>query len=182
MSLFNKKEKNKEEINSEMPELPKLPELTKLFPEEEKDSNNLPSFPKNSLGEEFSRNTIKNAISGEKENKKNFEDNFEGENEKMTQTKVKKTDEIEKENVYEKTKSNNLKKRETVFVRIDKFEEGLKLFEKIKKKVTEIEKMFDEVKKIKEEEKQEIDDWKNEISSIKEKIEKLDSDIFTRLE
>src|SRR4030042_5039505 len=69
MGFFKKKVEKKEEI-PELPELPKLPELPE-FPETKENSEEripqLPSFPNGSLGNKFSQNTIKEAITGRKE-------------------------------------------------------------------------------------------------------------------
>src|SRR3989344_8191665 len=65
MGLFKKKEIKKE--FRELPELPRLPELPKLPEEFETTLPQLPRYPKNSLNNKFSQNTIKDAISGKKE-------------------------------------------------------------------------------------------------------------------
>ena len=73
-------------------------------------------------------------------------------------------------------------KAEPVFIRIDKFEEGLQVFEKAKEKISEMEKMLRDIKRIREEEEKELDFWENEIQKIKEQIEKVDRDIFSKIE
>jgi len=40
----------------------------------------------------------------------------------------------------------------------------------------------EEIKKIREEEDAELESWDNEISKLKEKIEKIDDDLFSRVE
>jgi len=241
MFPFKKKKGEKKNLKNNYDEsnLLKLPELPKLY-QEPKKSKNLPSFPRSPIGEEFSRNTIKTAISGGKEdtkikqkkieNKKNLSPPKKFESEETNKVKdylpskslgneefeedekdylpskslgneefeedekdylpklfdlplTKREDkDITKEEIYEKTGSKTTKKRETVFIRIDKFEEGLKLFGKVKEKISEVEKMFNDIKRIKEEEEEELENWKNEINWIKEKIEKLNNDIFSKLE
>ncbi|MCK5605767.1 hypothetical protein KAR91_27980, partial [Candidatus Pacearchaeota archaeon] len=71
---------------------------------------------------------------------------------------------------------------EPVFIRIDKFEEALKIFRQTKEKAEEIEKMLYDIKKIKEEEDKELNFWENEAQAIKEQIEKIDSKLFSKLE
>ena len=75
-----------------------------------------------------------------------------------------------------------VKKTEPVFVRIDKFEESLKTFEEAKRKISEIEKLLRDINKIKEDEEKEINDWQNEIQLIKKKIDKVDQEIFSKIE
>jgi len=73
-------------------------------------------------------------------------------------------------------------KTEPIFIRIDKFEEGLKVFEKTKEKVIEIEKTLRDINKIKEAEEKELENWEEEIRDIKTHIEKVDQDIFSKIE
>src|SRR3989344_2945332 len=69
MGLFGRDSK-KDDV-PKLPELPRLPELPELpsFREgmENEAISPLPSFPKNSVGEKLSQNTIKDAMAGEKE-------------------------------------------------------------------------------------------------------------------
>lgn len=87
--------------------------------------------------------------------------------------------EIEKEH-YEQTSS--IRKNEPVFIRIDKFEASLKIFEKVKKQITEIEKSLKDIEDIKLEEEKQLATWKSEIIKIKEQIEKVDRDIFSNIQ
>ena len=52
----------------------------------------------------------------------------------------------------------------------------------IGRKITEIEKMFRDIKEIKEKEERELEFWKEEIRNIKEKIERVDKNIFSKLD
>ncbi len=190
MGLFgkNKKEVKKEVIPS-LPDLPKLPDFPSLE-KEEKIRYGLPSFPSNSLGARFSQDTIKGAISGS-------EDEFEEEYE-MSKSPIKKvmTREIrdqplkifEKEiskKPYEKNArrifESGTSAEEPIFVRIDKFEESLKIFSNIKKKLLEIEKTLEEMRKVREKEDLELREWENEIRLMKGHIEKVDRDIFSKI-
>ena len=190
MGLFgkNKKEVKKEVIPS-LPDLPKLPDFPSLE-KEEKIRYGLPSFPSNSLGARFSQDTIKGAISGS-------EDEFEEEYE-MSKSPIKKvmTREIrdqplkifEKEiskKPYEKNArrifESGTSTEEPIFVRIDKFEESLKIFSNIKKKLLEIEKTLEEMRKVREKEDLELREWENEIRLMKGHIEKVDRDIFSKI-
>ncbi|MEK6918281.1 MAG: hypothetical protein AABW51_05020 [Nanoarchaeota archaeon] len=79
-------------------------------------------------------------------------------------------------------RSSKSKKNEPVFIRIDKFEESMKAFEKAKKEVLEIERMLKDIMKVKEEEEKQLDSWAKDILRIKEQIDKVDKDIFSKLE
>jgi len=195
MGWFSKKENKKKEI----PVLPKLPELPRV--EGGKNGSalpELPSFPTNSLGEKFSQNTIKEAVTGEKEGEGAFETSQDEKNQAL-QRHLKKplTKEIsylEKEerkipfegkSVRIPEKFNGaaeiVKKSEPIFIRIDKFEESLHIFEKIKKQILDIEKMLKNTKTLKEEEDKELEFWEKEIQIIKGQIEKVDGDIFSKI-
>ncbi len=71
---------------------------------------------------------------------------------------------------------------EPVFVRIDKFEESRKIFEKTKEQIMDIEKALGKIKSIKQEEDQELESWQQEILSIKDKIGKIEKDIFSKVQ
>jgi len=191
MALFKKKE-IKQGIPT-LPELPKLPELPE-FPETENFSDEelpqFPSFPNDSLGNRFSQNTIKEAVTGRKEVEGVEADEFAGEElpeegERMRGMRRPLVREETDTGFFPKIEQDNMRdtmtEAEPIFVRIDKFEEGSKEFDEVRKKVTEIENMFENVKKIKEKEKRELELWEDEIRNIKEKIEKIDRNIFSRL-
>ena len=73
MGLFKKKAKKKgKEIKKpeveKLPELPKLPDFPDFNePEKKKQLSKLPRFPNSSLGQKFSQDTIKEAVTGGKE-------------------------------------------------------------------------------------------------------------------
>ena len=74
-----------------------------------------------------------------------------------------------------------IKESEPIFVRIDKFEESRKIFEKTKEQIFEIEKALNEIKSVKQEEDKELASWEQEIMSIKDKISKVEKDIFSKV-
>lgn len=74
------------------------------------------------------------------------------------------------------------KKSGQVFIRIDKFEESLKIFEITKSKITEMEKLLEGIKNLKEKEEKELSYWMAEIQTIKNQTEKVERDIFSKLE
>lgn len=175
MGLFKKKEKAKMEEAPKLPELPKLAELPDIAEFEkftEEKLPQLPSFPNGDLGNKFSQNTIKEAVTGKREEEANA-DEMEEEIPMMRKPLVRENS----DEYLEKTKSSS----EPIFIRMDKFEEGSKSFEEVKRKIVEIEKMLSGVKQIKEEEEKELQTWTEEIIQIKEKMEKVDEDIFSKV-
>ena len=177
MALFKKKEKGEEEA-PKFPELPKLPELPEI--KEEKHDEpvpQLPSFPSGSLGDKFSQNTIKEAVTGKKEEGERADESAEEEMHMMPKPPVSNSAKMPIKN--EKKEPG---KPEPIFIRIDRFEEGSQVFEQVKKQVTDIEKMFADVAKIKQKEDKELVLWEAELKEIKEKIEKIDENIFSKHE
>jgi hypothetical protein len=186
MGLFKKKEK-KGEISS-LPELPQLPELPES-PETEEYSKEeipqLPSFPNGSLGNRFSQNIIKEAVTGEKEGKEAEADEFAEKKRMQMMQKPLVREGIGKElhprfETFERPEK--VKEAEPVFIRIDKFEEGSQIFEEVKRKISEIENKLDDIKRVKEKEEKELEFWEEEIKQIKEQIEKIDKNIFSKIE
>lgn len=179
MGLFSKKKK--EEIS--LPELPVLPELPG-FPEDGEKLPQLPSFPSNQIGEKFSQDAIKEAITGGKEVNEVDADESIG-TRMMQEPPIPYTGDIEEEDeVPKKFKeaAKLVKKAEPVFIRLDKFEKSLEVFEKAKKKVIEIEKMLKDIKKLKEKEEEELGNWERDIQTTKEQIERVDKELFSKIE
>jgi flavodoxin len=183
MGWFGKNEKGKlgKGSLSALPELPKLPKLPQIGNKDlelsDEPISQLPSYPPDSFGEKFSQNAIKEAVTGKTGDKEVFDAD-------------ESLDEIEKKTMPEPlglTKSfhGNLKTKgatlEPVFVRIDKFEEGLKIFERTKSKISEIEKLLEEMKKINEKEERELQSWEKEIQTMKKNFEKINQDIFSKI-
>ncbi len=203
MGLFKKNVKPQAMKNMppRLPEIPRLPDL----PDMDSDTNEmtlpqLPSFPNNSLGDKFSQNTIKEAVAGKKEVNRGAADEFEDDGEdQMMQTPLKKMskeyDEDEEPEEYGAPLPKKRvevsrgfqsrmasKKAEPVFIRLDKFEESMEIFEKARDQISEIEKLIRETKSVREKEEEELVAWENEIQTIKNEIEKVDRDIFSRIE
>jgi hypothetical protein len=190
MAWFKKKEKKEE--SSEIPALPDIPQLPELpeFPEmnETKDYTRsqdifgqipqLPSFPNESLGNKFSQDTIKKAITGKREEEVEAEEFTE----ELPMTQKPLVREGTRRDAYTPLQRTKAKEAEPIFIRIDKFEEGSKTFEDVKKKISEIEELFEDIKSVKEKEEKELSDWENEIKQVKEKIEKIDQNIFSQIE
>ena len=73
------------------------------------------------------------------------------------------------------------RRTEPLFIRIDKFEESLKIFENTKNKISEMEKMLKSINEIKENEERELKFWEEEIKMIKKQIEKVDENLFSKI-
>jgi len=177
MGLFKKKEK-KEEAVPKLPELPRLPEIPDIAEFQkytEEKLPQLPSFPNGDLGNKFSQNTIKEAITGRKEEEGGADESVE-EIQMMRKPLVR-----EENEEYSMPTMQKTREAEPIFIRMDKFEEGSKTFEEVKRKVAEIEKMLAGVKRIKEEEEKELQSWTDEINQVKEKLVKIDDNIFSKV-
>lgn len=176
-----KKKKKEEEIPS-LPELPKLPELPPLKQDTEK-IHKLPRLPNDAFGNKFSQDTIKEVVTGEKE-KKAFEmdDLKQGKNQ-MFQKPFKTIKEFpHKRQVPPAFEEVAKKFTEPIFIRIDKFEESIKIFDKIKNQIEEIEDMLKNIKQLKEQEEEELANWEKEIKTAKEQVDKIDKNIFSKIE
>lgn len=185
MGLFGKKKgENKKEGIPSLAELPKLPELgsSKKFKEE---FHQLPNFPSSSLGKKFSQDSIKEAVKGG-----DYDDDFESFNpEEVIEGSLKKPqireleDEIEAEEARTPRRigKRNVIEAEPIFIRIDKFEDAMRIFEHTKRQLSEIESVLGHVKKTKEEEEKEIQEWGNNLKHMKSQIEKVDRDIFSKI-
>ena len=203
MGWFEKKENKERKINSlselpDLPEFPRLPELPnwgdKKLRLEPKEIHQLPSLPNNSFGNKFSQNAIKDAVSGDEEDVEVFNaDEFEDEERTMQKPLENKispirrkslTREIDNDEIPKEFKeaASIVKKAEPIFVRIDKFEDALHLFEKTSSRILEIEKMLRDIRRIREQEEKELEAWENEVQLIKQEIEKIDKDIFSKIE
>ncbi len=165
----------------ELPELPRLPELPSLSEEEELPQ--LPSFPSNSFGDKFSRSAIKEAVTGRKEGDEVEADEFE-EFQRMQAPprEMSFSKDIREVPHGFKDAAKLVKKAEPVFVRIDKFEKALETFEKSKEKIMDIEKMLREIRKLKEKEEEELNNWEKEIQTTKQQIERVDKELFSKIE
>lgn len=193
MGWFGKKDEREMSSSSmpSLPELPRLPELPSLSksPSFERVSlPNLPSYPNSSFGRKFSQNAIKDAVSGEKEDDfEEDEDDFSDEDEVMPkplQGFVKRSTLPEEEYTSRMSTGNSFKrggKMEPVFIRIDKYEDALNMFDDARKKIVEMEDLLKHIKKIKEDEFRELKDWESEIQKIKDDFEKVNRDIFSKL-
>lgn len=182
MSFFKRKKEepednfdigDKELENPKLPNLPtlKAPELSpSSLPDLSKEKksleiNSLPSLPDNSFGEKLSQDTIKSVV-GEKEDIKHEE------------VSEKKSPPVVNHSIKEGSESKDEK---PIFVKLDKFEEGIEVFKKTKIKVSEIESTLANIKQIREEEKQQLTYWEEELQKIKNNISLIEKNIFSKI-
>jgi len=90
--------------------------------------------------------------------------------------------EFEAPEMPEMEEPSRIRTTEPVFIRIDKFEASLRAFEKTKKQISEIEKNLKEISDLKREEEKELTSWQQEILKVKDIIDKVERDIFSKLE
>ena len=139
------------------------------------------------MGEKFSRETIKNAIWGNEDNEPELmhhelipRSDFESPQKPMSGEKInEKMKRISPMEEMRKNSEGNV--AGPVFVRIDRFEESLRIFRETKEKINEIEKLLEDTKNLKGKEETELSNWENEIQEMKRKIERVNSDIFSKV-
>ena len=215
MGLFSreKKEEKKEEAIPSLPELPKLPSISNMG-ESTGELPQLPNFSKTILGEKFSKNVIKKAVNGKKEEGREIsEDDFSKKKGQMILESPQRQPSYESPGKFTRREiqeefedtgrrsqsydpqrriinreipegfeeaGRRIKDAEPIFVRIDKFEESRRIFERTKEQIYEIERELNKIKSIKQEEDKELASWEQEILNIKEKISKVEKDIFSK--
>jgi len=182
--------KDKEKV----PELPRLPPLPEIHIEKNQleDLPKLPSIPSNAFGERFSQNIIKEAVTGEREDDTDVEEELEDieaplrrpPHLPLTREISPPREIIQSQREIPEHFAQAVKKvkEDPIFIRIDKFEESLKIFEKTKERISEVDKMLRDIRKIREDEEQELTIWEQEIQNLKNQIEKVDQDIFSKIE
>jgi hypothetical protein len=191
MAWFNKNKKEGMKEQDEVPslaQLPPFPDLSNISPDNfQFKPNALPKFPSSPLGNRFSQSTIKDAISGEKEG-----DEADESEELQTMPKLPQgplTRETDEEESYgeempkipSRPVSDYRQKEEPMFVRLDKFEDSMETFEKIKKQLVGVEGLLEDIKQTKEEEGKELESWQSKLQTMKNQIDKIDRDIFSKI-
>lgn len=196
----DKKENGSKEMI--LPELPELPPIRESYEQEE--IHQLPALPSNQFGEKFSQNRIKEAITRDKEEE---EEELEipelpkirpvlktseriiapeklPEFTKEYQPEKKYSSEKENNCYIERGKSNGARprKQDPVFVRIDKYQESLEVFEKTRIKILEVEELLKKNKLVKEEEEKQIEEWEKQIQEIKDHVQQIDKEMFSKIE
>lgn len=187
MGFFGKKEKKSETEIPELPRLQRLPELPDTGFMENRAIHQLPSFPSNSIGKKFSRDSIKDAVSGERGGEDFYADEFSDDDMRRMREPLRRplTEEVGEEMMGERQpkRAMDMSRRELepMFVRIDRFEEGLKLLEAIKSQISDMETILAETKRLKEKEEAELRSWENELKRMKMELEKMGNDIFSKI-
>ena len=194
MGIFKKKEDrlfrkavNNSDMLPEIPPLPRLPELPEFGEDEFSPVHPLPKLPNDSLGKKFSQNVIKDAVTGKKEVPV-FADEFaeSGDEMQMMQRPMARSPNFPMEKMsrelpttprFEEKRNEN----EPVFVRLDKFEDGINALDTAKKQISEVEKTLREIRKLKEEEEKELSFWERQVGIAREQVEKIDRDIFSKI-
>jgi len=187
MGIFSKKEERKTTIIPSLPELPKLPSDFNDFGDlsRSEELHELPSFPNNSIGDKFSRDTIKNAVVGN-----DYETDDEVLLPKFPSKGIPKVENSKRSPLQFKPREFSPKHFEEdfpkeekgpVFVRIDHFEEALEIFKKTKDEIENIEELFEDIKELKEKEDSEISKWEIELQNIKNQMEKVNANLFSKI-
>jgi hypothetical protein len=186
MGLFNKKKEAMAKPNSQaLPNLPKLPDFPRLTDDSPEPISRLPRYPQNSFGTKFSQNSIKEAVTGDEEDDELLADDFADSERDMDDMRMMqeplKRPRTEEMGMSPRGMPMRRTTTEPVFIRIDKFEEAMRIFNETKKKISEIERVLEDIKSIKEKEDRELGIWESEVKAMKSQIEKIDQDIFSKI-
>lgn len=187
MGLFGKSKKE-ERRTPEIPQLPPLPRLPDFQGISDYDEDpitpihQLPAFPSNALGAKFSQNTIKEAISGGEDDSMGADsEDMDEDDMRMTREPLRRPMTMSEDSTRWSANSERKIGMEPVFVRIDKFEDALRIFNEARRKISQIERTLEDIKQVREKEEKELQSWQTEIKSMKDQIEKIDRDIFSKI-
>jgi hypothetical protein len=194
MPLFKKREPERAERSFDVPELPAFPEVREikdaLTPRDNFDSipplPRLPSISPNPYNQMQPKSEPKKAqeIGGPVWQPENMPQSRE-----ISEPRTMESDEVEevmlpqRAQSYPKTQSQSrqLKPKEPIFIKIDRFSEALKNFDQIKEKVDELDELLKKTREIRQQEQQEFESWEKEIEDIKDKISLIDEKLFSKL-
>ena len=193
MGIFNKKKHSREDSlnfskSSSVPSLPKKPVSNSHLPPLDKDDpvNSLPNLDNKSKG--FTKE-IDDFPHPKKLGKPspNFDINkrIASELDKPSVPRPSRSDfenrTLEVDN-FSPSAGNSTKSLKPIFIRLDKFELTNQAFDEIKKKVVDLEGQLAKVREIKDREEKELQEWERSVELIKARIEKIDSDVFNKLD
>jgi len=200
MGLFGKKkvgEQYTSQVPNAPPRLPELPDLPPLrsrlseFPQTEQkiELSPLPSFPATSTGDLIARQAVKQAIRESEPQESNM---YEPADIKPRSREVEEepwTPPISQfannyPSSYRAPASEVQEKPQNpkeVYIRIDKFQEALGNFQKIKSKLLEIENLLKDLREVKSKEEFELQSWEKEIQEAKAKLNEIDNSLFQRI-
>jgi hypothetical protein len=199
MGFFNKKETIPAIPTS--PSLPALPQIAPLDPVKEnttkKDLPELPSFPTGPKNENLNQGLVKSAVSDTPSDPEE-EESLGVPPKPFGQSSI---PELPKplspipssELMPQKPMTSPIpgqgqppsaeapKQRETIFVRVDKFQAAQKNLGEIKSKVTQIESIIEKIKNIKSQEEEELKGWTEDTEKLKSRLAEIDNDIFSQV-
>lgn len=161
MGLFSRKE--------EVPEIPPMPSLPEISPKGNKKSSELPSIPRgNGANDNLNNEMIKSALS----------DNSFQDIETFNEEEDIKEKEIQQPPSSLKDNSGLIQKKETIFVKIDKFNKSKESLIDIHERIKDISHEIMRLREIKTQEIKELETWDDELKKINLRLSKVDSNIF----
>ena len=169
MSLFRSRE--------EIPKLPKAPSLLDMPPLDDKRGiiPELPAFPsKNEIHERFNQQMVKSAVSEtpREEEVNHFPEVPYG------IPSMEDVESHEEHHEFRERRSVAKPQKETVYVKIEKFNNAQKAILDIQLKVRELSKAIDELKHVKAKEMEELNGWDKEMKNINLRLSGIDKGIF----
>jgi len=81
----------------------------------------------------------------------------------------------------EDNESFEIKKDDSVFIQVDKFNEIAKTMKDVRIKIAEIEKTISKIQRMREEEEAELMTWESEVKKVKSHVDNIDQNIFEKL-
>ncbi|MEK6890991.1 MAG: hypothetical protein AABX03_02540 [Nanoarchaeota archaeon] len=73
---------------------------------------------------------------------------------------------------------SKLKRKEPLFVKLDKIENTISALNEIKLRISELDSLLRNIKEIKMKEEQELREWERELETIKTRLDQVDKDLF----
>lgn len=198
------------EEDEELPQLPELPDLPQLpeLPETDIEQNEIPQLPQMNYNDQIQRDVPQKRVGDFRSllsNKFAHEADEDSDEMQMMQKPLKsipqirplpKLKEIELPKIKEvsreeeipeiplefKEAAKRVKSSEPVFIRIDKFQKALEILEETKDQIIGMRKNLVDIKQIKDEEEAELNLWESEINKLKAKVDKIDTDLFSKVD
>lgn len=197
------------EEDEELPQLPELPDLPQLpeLPEIEMEQNKIPQLPRINYNSQISRDTPQKKAGDFRSLPSNkFAQEIEEDSDEMQmmqkplksipqmrplpkikETEIPRINEVPREEPLEiplefKEAALKVKSSEPVFIRIDKFQKALEILEETKDQIIDMKKNLTDIKQIKDEEEAELNLWESEINKLKIKVDKIDTDLFSKVD
>jgi hypothetical protein len=173
---FFKKEENKE-LGPDFIDMPKLPELPELPSDEIMPSMNEFQSPQNN----FQSYPQSGAIPIEAL-KSEIRSNAPRIPPPRQEIRTREVDSIPMNNSFSETRTPIMPPvKETLYIKIDKFQEAVERFAEIRKKLSVMEDNLRRIKEIKQKETEELRAWEEEMNSIKNRIGIIDNSLFSKI-